>query len=81
MSKVLREKEQAKLSECTIIVENSRGGRTLSTFEIRVDKKIRKQIFYERQGCFPSRRSMDHVFYKPHELAARVRKERPGNYL
>ena len=32
----------------------------------------------ERSGCFLNRRSMDNLFFKPHELAARDRKEKIG---
>jgi hypothetical protein len=35
----------------------------------------------EGAGCFPNKRSMDNLFFKPHELAARVRKEKTGYYL
>jgi len=37
--------------------------------------------FYEGSGCFPSRRYMDNLFFKPDELAAKDPKERTENYL
>jgi hypothetical protein len=32
----------------------------------------------EESGCFPNSRSMDKLFFKPHELAARDRKKEQG---
>jgi len=33
------------------------------------------------RGVFLNNRYMDNLFFKPHELAARDRKEKIGNYL
>jgi hypothetical protein len=33
------------------------------------------------RGVFLNRRYMDNLFFKPHELAARDRKEKSGYYL
>jgi hypothetical protein len=43
-----------------------------------------KTIMYIKlrgRGVFLNNRSMDNLFLKPHELVARDRKEKIGNYL
>jgi hypothetical protein len=46
---------------------------------IVIAKYVNTELF-EGSGCFLDSRSMDNLFFKPHELAARDRKERTGYY-
>ncbi len=39
---------------------------------------MEKRITENRVGVFPNRRSMDKLFFKPHELAARDHKKEQG---